>query len=60
MKRFGTAAVKKRTKASVDYSKGGHDHCGVCVHFQPPDACERVEGKIRSDYWCKLFRRKHG
>ena len=58
----------KRSKSSVNYSLGG-DHCDVCVHFiedetseQEPEigACELVEGQIREDYWCKLFKRKKG
>ena len=48
----------KRAKSSVDYSKGGEDHCGVCKFFVAPHACKKVAGKIDADMWCKLFRRK--
>ena len=52
----------KKSKASVDYSLGG-DHCGACVHFineneaTETGECELVEGSIKEDYWCKLFKR---
>jgi hypothetical protein len=46
----------KRSKASVDYSAGKpHAHCGLCRHFEKPDACELVEGKIDPARWCNLF-----
>ena len=53
----------KRSKASVDYSQGG-DHCGACTHFIDEDEkgetgrCELVDGSIREDMWCKLFKRE--
>jgi len=46
----------KRAKESVNYSKGSPAaHCGVCKHFTPPNACEKVEGHIVPSYWCRLF-----
>ena len=46
----------KRTKESVNYSKGNEkEHCGICKHFQPPWACEKVSGHIVPAYWCRLF-----
>jgi hypothetical protein len=48
----------KRTKESVNYSKGNTaEHCGICKHFQTPNACELVAGHIVPSYWCRLFAR---
>ena len=48
--------MAKRAKESVDYSAGKpHAHCGLCKHFERPDACELVAGKIDPKMWCKLF-----
>jgi hypothetical protein len=52
------APVGKRSQASVNYSKGSTaEHCGICKHFQVPNACELVEGHIVPSYWCRLFAR---
>lgn len=50
----------KVEKSSVKYSRGNAmgDHCSLCVHFQPPHACERVRGHITAGAWCRLFKRK--
>lgn len=49
----------KRTKASVHYSKGYKPaHCGICRHFERPDACRLVEGKIDPTFWCRLFEKE--
>ena len=46
----------KRSKESVNYSKGSMaEHCGICKHFQTPNACELVEGHIVPSFWCRLF-----
>ncbi len=29
--------------------------CGACVHFQPPGACQLVDGAISPQGWCSLF-----
>lgn len=56
----------KVSKASVRYSLGG-DHCAACVNWieaQEDEAtetapCRKVEGRVREDFWCKLFKRRH-
>lgn len=49
----------KRTKASVDYSVGMmKTHCGNCDHYIRPNACERVIGLIKTNYWCKLWTKR--
>lgn len=49
----------KVSKASVDYSLGHPrgDRCGVCKHFQKPNKCEIVAGLVKSNMWCKRFKR---
>lgn len=48
----------KVTKASVDYSKGmATSRCGICEHFQKPDSCTKVAGRIDPQYWCRLFKK---
>jgi len=46
---------RKLSHAAVKYSKGGHDRCGVCRHYRPPDSCSKVASPIDSTFWCVLF-----
>ena len=51
--------MPKQSKDAVDYSAASDNPkttCGRCVHFEAPDGCEKVEGKIAVGGWCKLFR----
>jgi len=51
----------KKSKKSVDYGKGMKSaHCGICVHFRSPNACELVIGPIGPRGWCKLFKKAEG
>jgi hypothetical protein len=47
----------KRTKHEVAYTRVGstEEHCGICRHFEQPNRCEIVEGKIDAGGWCRLF-----
>lgn len=55
--RLGSTKTK-RTKASVDYKEGERDrHCSICEMWIPGGRCEVVEGPIRGDYWCRLYKR---
>lgn len=46
----------KVSKSKVKYSGGTKkEHCSVCMHFDPPDACEYVSGTINPQAWCILF-----
>lgn len=29
--------------------------CDHCIHFQPPESCEKVEGPINKHGWCEWF-----
>lgn len=52
--------AKKVAKNSVNYSLGmTKSHCGICVYFYPKDnSCSKIRGDIKSDMWCKLFKKK--
>jgi hypothetical protein len=33
----------------------GQQRCDGCINFQPPNACNFVEGEINPSGWCQLF-----
>ena len=37
------------------FARKWNQRCALCVHFETPDACERVSGLISPDAWCELF-----
>ncbi len=51
--------VVKHSKAEVAYEHPamGSERCGVCIHFDSPNGCKIVEGKVQSGDWCRLFKR---
>jgi len=50
-------AQQKLTQAIAKYqaTPNGGNHCGICVNFQPPNACKFVAGEISPNGWCQLF-----
>lgn len=57
----GGTVEGKRSKASVDYSHGMEGrYCRTCEHFEAPDGCTKVEGKIDGAMWCKLWQKARG
>jgi len=47
--------MAKKLKGSVDYSRGmKKSHCGICRYYHS-GSCEKVEGQISPDMWCKLY-----
>jgi hypothetical protein len=54
------AAQQKIGQADAKYqaTPKGDQHCGVCVNFQPPNACKFVQGDISPNGWCQLFAKK--
>ncbi len=56
---LGRHMTRKKTKAGVgfEHPAKGEDRCGECAHFQAPESCERVQGYIQPEDWCRLFRR---
>jgi 8-oxo-dGTP pyrophosphatase MutT (NUDIX family) len=49
--------AEKRPKPDVgfEHPAKGTDHCADCTHFEAPDACELVEGRVQPRDWCKMF-----
>jgi hypothetical protein len=49
---------RKQTKAEALYQDypNGPQRCGVCVHFQPPNDCEVIQGPVQPNGWCRNFR----
>ena len=50
--------MPKLTKAEAQYGQSnGGDRCADCKWFEhsKPNACEIVEGEIRSSMWCRFF-----
>jgi hypothetical protein len=35
-----------------------HGDCDDCKHWQSPDSCEIVKGKVLEEDWCDKFDRK--
>lgn len=52
-----TAAAAKLSQQVVAYQDHpvGDKRCDRCAHFQPPSACQIVEGAVRPDGYCKFF-----
>ena len=50
-------AQTKQSQADVQYvaKAPAADKCSGCALFQPPDACQGVEGKISPDGWCGMY-----
>jgi hypothetical protein len=49
----------KISKQKAGYKAGlPQAHCGICAHFEKPDACKIVAGRIDPQKWCKYFERK--
>ncbi len=54
------AAATKLPQTTVGYqpTPKGTQRCDNCALFQPPDACQTVDGAIVPDGWCKIYRPK--
>ena len=60
--RNAQAAKFPQTSPAVAYQpnpKDGHQ-CDGCTLFQPPNACQVVDGTISPTGWCKLWAKKAG
>ena len=53
-------AQVKISQATANYqdTPKGDQRCEGCANFQPPNACEFVEGHISPNGWCQLFVKK--
>lgn len=50
-------AADKSNQKLVQYRPHPNNgaRCGVCLNFQPPNACKAVAGEISPNGWCLLF-----
>lgn len=49
---------QKATKKEAQYGPGnGTVRCYLCLHFEKPNACTKVEGRIKPDDACKYWER---
>jgi hypothetical protein len=56
-----TLGLPRVSKAYAGYQEhpAGKRHCHDCVHFQVPNGCTIVSGKIDKDAVCNYFLPKH-
>jgi hypothetical protein len=60
LRRSADAEDAKVSKASVGYEHPAvkpPQHCGTCEHWQPPNSCKVVSGRIQPQDWCKRYRK---
>jgi hypothetical protein len=55
----------KVEKDTAKYTPNGtrQEHCGICSHYAPdgwPGVCEKVQGAVVPQGWCKFFHKKIG
>jgi hypothetical protein len=52
--------MKKLAKIDVDFEHPaqGRHHCAECRHFDAPEACRIVAGRVLKRDWCKRFEDK--
>ena len=52
-----SAAQQKADKKIVQYQEKpkGDQECDKCLHFEPPEGCKLVAGKINPQGWCSLY-----
>jgi hypothetical protein len=50
----------KYTKEEVkfEHPAKGPNHCKDCVHWNAPNRCKIVEGKVMGVDWCDKFEKK--
>ena len=53
------APAAKATKAEARYTPKGTmaEHCAICAHYDAGE-CERVQGRVAAEGWCRYFHRK--
>lgn len=51
---------EKLEKRTVHYGPGmPNAECRICVHWEPPESCEIVKGRIEPHDWCTRFKKDH-
>jgi hypothetical protein len=60
--RYAHAAKFPQTSPVVAYQDSPKDshQCDGCIQWQPPNACQVVDGTISPSGWCKLWAKKAG
>jgi hypothetical protein len=48
-------ARQSKKEARYQSRPKGRERCAGCVHFQGPNGCEIVEGRISPRGWCRNF-----
>ena len=53
-----TAAYAKVKQKDVHHQQDAKDgqQCSACANFEAPKGCKLVEGEIKPDGWCQLFK----
>jgi len=53
-------AAQKVSPADAKYQDQpkGQQRCEICLQFQPPNACQIVEGPVSPKGWCQYFAAK--
>jgi hypothetical protein len=56
------ASAAKVSQQAVKYQDKpkGEQHCDNCLHFEPPSACQTVDGTISPQGWCMIYAKKPG
>jgi hypothetical protein len=54
------AAKMAQTAAGYQESPKGSQQCDGCTLFQPPNACQLIDGNISPSGWCKFWAKKAG
>ena len=54
------AAKMARASAAYQDEPKGDQNCSNCSLFQPPKACQLVEGDVSTNGWCKYWVKKPG
>jgi hypothetical protein len=52
------AAKVSKTAVAYQDSPKGDQQCSNCAQFQPPNACNFVDGEISASGWCQIWAKK--
>ena len=52
------AAKVSQTAVGYQNSPKGDQQCSNCAQFQPPNACNFVDGNISPSGWCQIWAKK--
>ncbi len=55
LRRANSAEKVSKEEANYRGQPNGEQMCAGCGHYRAPDGCEKVEGKISPQGWCKYW-----